>query len=576
MNKNILKNKICPLIIITSTLTVVFLGCEKTHINDDFYEINIPTEKTRQIETFQPKKLSPKEQTGPIEAFRPEELLLSEPTTSKSNTSPETDITPPKELPLTLEECRSMALENNLALQAQLIAPSIAEASLRAAEAKFEAAFTTNLGFYRSDLPRGSIEYISDTTYVTSLDGSQGTRAALDFGVQIPLQTGGSVNFNLADSRSKDLEENSLLSPWYENDFQVSVSQPLLQNAGRRTNLHSIRLAKYNKQIQDNATKLEVIMVLAAADRAYWRLYAARRELQVRKQQHELAIAQLERAKRFVQAGQMAQVEILRAEAGVARQLAAIITAENNLRDRQREFKRTINKPGMDIDTITTIRPASEPDPVNYVFENNRIVELAIENRTELLELELRLAQDISNIDYARNQALPIVNLNYTYNINGVGPTRDDSWDMLNEKNYENHYLGLNLWVPLGNELRKNQLRAAVLTRKQRLATKENIRQLIKQEVLNAIDQLEANWQQILASRQSAILDGRLYEAEMRQFEIGLRTSTDVLEAQTNFANSQSAEIAALTQYQIALVDLAYATGTLLGAAKVQWEPINP
>ena len=95
-------------------------------------------------------------------------------------------------------------------------------------------------------------------------------------------------------------------------------------------------------------------------------------------------------------------------------------------------------------------------------------------------------------------------------------------------------------------------------------------------EVLSAIDQLEANWQSILASRQNAILAGRLYDAEKRQFELGLRTSTDVLDQQARYANAQSAEIKALTEYQIAQIDLAYATGTLLGAAKVGWEPIVP
>ncbi len=76
--------------------------------------------------------------------------------------------------------------------------------------------------------------------------------------------------------------------------------------------------------------------------------------------------------------------------------------------------------------------------------------------------------------------------------------------------------------------------------------------------------------------RQNSILQGRLYEAERRQFELGARTSTDVLDAQTTFANAQSAEITALAEYQIALVDLAYATGTVLGAARIQWEPIVP
>ena len=43
-----------------------------------------------------------------------------------------------------------------------------------------------------------------------------------------------------------------------------------------------------------------------------------------------------------------------------------------------------------------------------------------------------------------------------------------------------------------------------------------------------------------------------------------------------NSTDAQSAEILALAEYQIALVDLGYATGTLLSAAKVQWEPIVP
>ena len=57
---------------------------------------------------------------------------------------------------------------------------------------------------------------------------------------------------------------------------------------------------------------------------------------------------------------------------------------------------------------------------------------------------------------------------------------------------------------------------------------------------------------------------------------VGLRTATDVLDAQAKFANAQSTEISALTEYEIAQVDLAYATGTLLGATKIRWEPNVP
>ena len=128
----------------------------------------------------------------------------------------------------------------------------------------------------------------------------------------------------------------------------------------------------------------------------------------------------------------------------------------------------------------------------------------------------------------------------------------------------------------MGNRAAKSRLQQARLQRFQRISTKRNREGLITLEVLNAGDQLEANWQRILASRQNVIVSGRLYEAEKRQFELGLRTSTEVLNAQTNLADAQLAELSALVEYQIALVDLAYATGTLLGAANVEWEPINP
>jgi outer membrane protein TolC len=147
---------------------------------------------------------------------------------------------------------------------------------------------------------------------------------------------------------------------------------------------------------------------------------------------------------------------------------------------------------------------------------------------------------------------------------------------MLAGTDFTTHSVGLQVVIPIGNEAAKSRLRQAIYQRRQRLATRANREDLIRLEVLNAADQVEANWQRILAARQTSVLNGRLYEAEQRQFEQGMRTSTDVLDAQTKFADAQSAEIRALADYQISLVDVAYATGTLLGSAKVEWAPIIP
>ncbi|MFB0553602.1 MAG: TolC family protein [Phycisphaerae bacterium] len=524
---------------------VLLTGCEPFPGDEKFYEIKIAPEKLRQIETLELQEAKVEESARPD---------VNEP--------------PPEELGLTLEQCRALTLENNLDLKVQLISPAIASERVDEAQAAFEAAFSTNLRFSKTDTPIAS--------FLDEISGSQVDYVRTGLGVQVPLRTGGTVTFDLADSRTKTGSPWSVFDPSYASDLSVSIIQPLLRGAGNRANTHAIRIAEYERQVIDARTKLEVIRIIAAVDRVYWRLYAARKELEVRKQQYDLAEALLEQARRFVAAGDKPQVEIIRAEAGVAQQLEAIIVAENNLRNRERELKQTLNKTGLEMQTPTVLIPATEPDLVRYELQKQRLVVTATDNRMDMLELELQIAEDISTIDYMHNQALPLVTMDYTYNINGLGASRNDSFDLLFDKKFEDHRFGVQLLVPLGNEAAKSRLLQAFYQRRQRLATRDNREALIELEVLNAIDQLEANWQRILASRQRSILDGRLFEAEKRQFELGLRTSTDVLQAQTTFADAQSAEILALADYQIALVDLAYATGTLLGAARVQWEPIVP
>jgi len=545
MNKRFLFNRfLSPACAFVACLCLSLSGCEPFPGDEKFYKVTVPPQKLREVETLQ---LQPAKNNEP--------------------NRPDPNLVPQEKLELTLEQCRAMAMENNLELKTQLISPSIAAERVSEEEARFEAAFFSNLSYAKADTPVASL---------LDLVGSQVDASSMDFGVQVPLQTGGTITFDLADRRTMTNVVYPTFNPSYDSDASLSISQPLLRGAGTRANTHAIRIAEYERQITDARTKLELIRILASIDRVYWRLYAARRELDVRGQQYELAEAQLRQARRFVSSGERAPIEVTRAEAGVAQRLEAIIVAENNLRDRQRELKRVLNKANLDMQTPTVLIPATKPDPLRYELDRKKLVQAGIGNRMEMLELELQIAEDISSIDYMHNQALPLVTMDYTYNVSGLGPTEDDSFDLLFDKRFEDHRFGLQLLVPLGNEAAKSRLRQAFYQRRQRLASRENRSALIEMEVLNAIDQLEANWQRILASRQRAILDGRLYQAEKHQFELGLRTTTDVLDAQTKFADAQSAEILALAEYQIALVDLAYATGTLLGSAKVRWEPVVP
>ena len=528
-----------------SAVIVCIAGCDEFAKEESFHTITVDPQRVRQIETLE------------LEKFKAEpESEIQAPVTKE----------PAEKLDLTLEQCRAFTLENNLDLKISLINPTIAAEGIRQEEAAFEALFFTNARLQKIDQPQAS----SDVLTASQADNSQ-----TDFGIQMPLRTGGNVTVDLLDNRSKSNFESSTFNPSYTTDLQVSISQPLLRNAGKRVTTYSIRAAQYNQQQVNAQTKLNIITALAAADELYWELYASRKELVVRKKQHDLAMALLEQAQRFVDAGEKPQIDVIRAEAGVARQLAVIIASENTVRDRERQLKLVLNKPELSIDTPTILVTATEPDPVYYQLDREVFISKAIDNRMELLQAELEIAKAISDIDLRRNQTLPLLTASYSYTVHGLGSTQDDSYKLLGDKDFENHFMGLRLEIPLGNEVAKSKLRNAIYNRRQQLATKEKQELLVKKEVLAAIDLVETNWQQILSSRQSAILEGQLYSAELRQFQIGLNTSTDVLQAQTNFADAQSAEIQALTNYQISLIELSKATGTLLGAAKIQWAPIT-
>jgi outer membrane protein TolC len=466
---------------------------------------------------------------------------------------------------LTIEEARASALEHDLDLRVTLLNPAIAAEGLAQEEGRFESVFTLSALWAETDTPISS-----------ELESAQQRFHQFEPGVRIPLRTGGTTEIRLPVSRNETDNPFSTLNPAYTSDLEFSVSHPLMRGAGRRATTYPIRIASYDLQISLAQTKGEVIRQLAAADRAYWRLYAARSVLDVRLQQLELAQAQLERAQRRFEAGDVAEIEVLRAQAGVAQRLDEIISAQNGVLQQQRELKLVINTPGLDVGTETHVLTSSPPDPVRYGFDRAELVAAAIENRMELLELELRLAADLATADWSRNQALPLLALDYTYRVNGLGGSFSRSMSTLRENNFEDWSVGLRGEIPLGNEEREAAVRRAIVQRLQRLGTREAREQSIEREVLDAIDAIESAWQRVIATRQSVILNTRAFRAEERQFGVGESTSTDVLIAAANLGEAQLSEISAVVDYQVAQVDLAFATGTLLGADRVEIVPADP
>lgn len=479
---------------------------------------------------------------------------------------------------MSIADVRLRALKNNLTIQAAKIDPLIAATSTRQEEAKFDNIIFAYARYNELDTPKISSDNVSFTSNNAALNDEkvklsileqQKRSTDIEAGIKIPLRTGGTVT--LSSPLENKVSRGLFNSDEYRSALTFSISQPLLRNAGREVNEASIRIAEYSERVSQLSTRLQSIRIIAMVDKAYWALYQAWGELDVRRQQYELASQNLEMVKTRVQEGLSAAIEVNRAEIGVADRMDALIVAETNVRLAQRQLNMLMN----DISDagVSFIAPGTEPSLIKYEFNRTKLLEDALAGRLEILEQEIQLAADQARIGYLENQTLPLFMLDYQYGaLSNTRNNFNNVYQNLFNGQFSDWSIGLKFEMPFNNGVRREQLERAVLQRNQRLATKEMQVLTVKKEIFDAIDYVEQNWQRILAARQQVIVAGVNYQAELKQFNEGLRTMTEVLETLTRLGDAQLKELHAVTEYQVALIDTAYATGTLLGYSKLDFQ----
>ncbi len=518
-------------------LAIGIVGCSESQRARE-PDLKALAEKLNRIETVQ---LEEKSQSAPVTIKEATEQL------ARSVTEPN-QARPAVEL--TLEQVRAAALANNLDLKVELVDPAIAQQNVDIERAKFESVFV------------GSAQYSS--TEATH-DADPFSRRIYEARVDTPLPTG-----TLITTRVPVLNDDSGVS---EAAVSVSVIQSLLRGAGTRVNTQSIRIASYEKGVVDAGTKLSAIFILGNVDVAYWLLYAARKELDVRREQYKLAQDQLRHARDKVQAGSAPKYEIVRAEAGLSGRLEDVIAAETAVRDRERDLKRIMNRKDMPLNSEAGIIPMTDPEPRGLNLNAETLTAEALNNRMEMIQLELRLAINNLDVELARNDTLPQLDLDYSYTAAGQAGTTGRAFNNIFDRPAEDHTVGVSAVVPLGNRAAQARLRQARLERLRNQADRERIEQLVRQDVYESVDGLQQNWRRILAAEQGAVTAYRDYQVEQQQFQLGQRTSTDVLDAAARLGEAQLRRIRAFVEYEVAQVQVARATGTLLGRGNIQLQP---
>ena len=492
------------------------------------------------------------------------------------------DDTGPEPVALSLADLRLKTLRNNLDLEVALQDPGVARTIVSEEEAKFDSLISSGFQYKKQDIPELDDDLVGFTSFNKDLDKQvvkltqieqQKEKLTYDLGLTVPLPTGGKVKL------SGSMEDSAKLAPrefeQHVSGVKFSLSQPLLRGAGYDANVASIRLARLSAGKVAVKTKLAAIKVLAGAEKSYWKLYGTQKLREIRREQFNLAAQDLNMVKRRVEEGLSAEIEIIRSELGLTQRLEALIIADTEYRLAQRELRRIVNDDSFSLEADVQVEAASEPRLVPLDISRSNLAEAALENRMELMEVELSLAQDAIKIELEKNKALPYLMLSFEYGLLDRRGTFSSAWQHMWDFDNSELSVGLRGELPVTNEARRSRVRRAILERAQRLSTQDMRRLSIRQEVFDAIDALNRDWLRILAARKNVIVAGLNYEAERTQFQEGLRTMREVVEALTSLGDARQKEVKAIVSYQVSQIDLAYATGTLLGYARVGLEPLS-
>ena len=482
-----------------------------------------------------------------------------------------------KRIRLTLLELQRSVVDNNLKLKSSYVAPSIQREVIRYEEGNFDAVVAFSYDYERSVWEN---EYYSvnemlqlETAYATTFDGS----------LEIPLATGGSVTIGNETLIEKEYFDTA------STLLYVSFSQPLLQGGGIDYNVGKIRIAEYGVGRATAQTKLAVINALTAAENAYWQYYASLQNLGVQQKLHDSSLKVLVDAKAAFKGGLTAKTSVEVAEVTVAQRVRAVINANNQSVISMRALKAIMNRKDMPVDSTVVIEPGTHRKLSYFEVDSDKLLSLAMQKRADYIAFEMQLAAEAISIDMARNMTLPVVDLEFQYS--GMGMSNTYAWadtfkyaiqnkaegnvPIENESLESPWSISLNASYPLGNEMAESMLSKRILNRIRTIYQKGELKLMIQQQVLDAVSNRTASWQEIIAARREVEYAQKYYSGLQTLFTRQLATGTDLKVAMESLSSAQSSLIGAELKYRNSNIGLAQSTGTTLSRNQVDWSAIK-
>lgn len=490
----------------------------------------------------------------------------------------------PAPLNLSLQDCIARALAGNLEVSIEAMNPEI----------DGEAVFEVREKYY----PELKLSFMNQDRTVLGTWGVEGEsyRSRYDnysLDVTQRLITGAVVGLSFSHSMSNTARAYTTINPSYYSQLQVQLTQPLLKGFGPRTNRIETKRAEYRADISRAALKAALLQMIFDIETAYWNLVDGRGNLKVQELSLEQSREILKRNREGARVGTKSAVEVLSAETEVAGWEDSVLSARRQVEQAEDRLRQVVNlPPGAGAEPPPPIVPTDRPDSGKPPIAYQEALAIALAERPEVLAAEQELASSLGDVGYARNQALPELNLslsawnpgqsgvksiyenNDPFNGRIIGIVRGSRGESIRDvfnKWRKSWMVGLDLTLPLANVFSRAGLAKAKLQNKQAVLKVEESRTAIGHEIASALKESAACERRIASTAAyRALLEKRL-EAEIQRYQVGLAGSEWLFTYQRQLAQARTGESRALVDSKIAQAALDKAMGTSLKTKGVKF-----
>jgi outer membrane protein TolC len=386
-------------------------------------------------------------------------------------------------------------------------------------------------------------------------------------------------------------------NPTLNTNMGFTITQPLLRGFGITLNRRFINIAKNNGKIADLVFQQQAIDTVAGIARLYTDLVSLNEDVKVKREAFLLAQRLYEDNKDKVDQGTLAPIEVTRAQAQVAVNQQALISAEGLVQQQELIVKTAMTRGGLvnpairtahiiPTDTITV--PAAES-----VRPVEDLIAEAVRNRADLAQAGIQVQNSQISLKGSLNALRPELDVVGAVQNGGLAGVVDPvavaatpgaviypggygtALGQVFKNNFPTYSVGLQFTLPVRNRVAQADAVRDQLQLRQTQVRRQQFEDQVRLEVADAyvaMQQAQAAYQ---AAVQSRILQEQSVDVEQSTFDVGLATNYLVIQYQTLLAQARSSEVAAKGSYAKAKVALDRATAITLEVNQVSIQEVQ-